>query len=462
MIKNDSFKSLDYKSESNKSKENKYDDENKNSIEKEEEVKSDIDIINPLDEEGEVEEDISYDEIPPDEIESDKEVNENEKSKYQKQLIINFEKNDEIITVTKLSDEKIVVMLSNRKEIRIYSLKTGKLCFTTQEEEKIYCVEELRDNRIAILFTKGNELKIYSLEDKKLIIKTNIGYIGHFVELKNKDLMIHSITKIFFYKLKIDHDYELYQTINESNQEINKTKERTKFFFKFNKRNKDKYCINNVYEISNGNIVSCNKYGIKIYKKDMNGQYQLSIFHPIEEEAHNLLEINNNICIVYGKIYTSPSPTFFSESYALYKIDIENQKMTQICKDQYSTKGGLKGIILGFEYLYHKNFLFIGLCRTLVVLDLNKNGEIIGEYFSDKDKDIPTNIHQFLFNSDDDEFLILAHNRRYKLLRYKNNKFEFVEYFPFQIKKGFLILNNYKFIKFSKNKIILYQKLINH
>ena len=437
MIKNDPFNPLDDKHENNKSKGNKSGDGNKNPFDEVEENKSDINIKNPLDE---VEEDKSddgkinpFDEV--EEIESDKELNENEKSKYQMQLNIKFNENTKISSVTKLSDEKIALLLRDDKEIMIYSLKTGKLCYNFKEEKVIYRIKELKDKRIAVLFDleNKNELKIYSLENENLIIKINHEYIGHFVELKNNDLMFHSTKEIFFYKLKKDHNYELYQTIDESNQEINKTKKREFLFFEFND-NKDeyKYNINNVYEISNGNLVSCNTYGIKIYKKDLNGQYQLTFSHQMGEEPNKLIEINNNILIIYGNIVNSLSPTFFSEYISLNKYDIENQKMTLLSSDDYTDRH-LKGIIFGFKYLYHKNFLFIGFCRKLIVLDLNKNGELIGEYSVDDDKNSVTNINEFLFNIGDDNFLIKDHNDKYKLLRYKNNKFEFIKYFRYEI-----------------------------
>ena len=479
----------------------------KNPKEELKEIKSDKDIKNPLDEAEEViselidknpvvKEEKKNVEIPLNkvEIESDKEVNEKEKSKYPIQLNIKIEKKVGITNVIKLSDEKIAVLLRDEKELRIYSLKDGKLCFTFKEKEKIYSVKELSDEKIAvllkdekelriyslksgklcfifkeeevinyfkelkdkrILFDLRNKLKIYSLEKDRSITTINQADKKKYFELKNNDLIIYSTTEIFFYKLKKDYNYELYQTIDESNQEINKTKKRDLFRMDYFE-NDDKYYINNVYEISKGDLVSCNSYGIKIYKKELNGQYKLSIMNQIREDARYLLEINNNILIIYGNLIDSPSYTFFSESYSLNKYDIENQKMTEICRDHYSDrKGRLKGIILGFEYLYHKNFLFIGFCETLAVLDLNKNGEIM-KYFNG-----PTGVHQFLFNFDDDNFLIKDHDDKYKLIRYKNNKFEFVRYFPFKI-GNFLKLNNNKFITYSENEIILYQNLINN
>ena len=166
------------------------------------------------------------------------------------------------------------------------------MCFTFKEKEEIYSIKELKDKRIAILFWSGKGIKIYSLENENLISKINQEYITHFIELKNNDLMIHSTNEIFLYKLNKDYSYELYQTIDESNQEINKTKDQEYLFFAFDdNKNEDKYNISNVYEIRNGDLVSCNTYGIKIYKKDLDGQYKLLIAHQINEEANHLIEI---------------------------------------------------------------------------------------------------------------------------------------------------------------------------
>ena len=67
-----------------------------------------------------------------------------------------------------------------------------------------------------------------------------------------------------------------------------------------------------------------------------------------------------------------------------------------------------------------------------------------------------------MLDFDDDELLIKDHNKKCKLLRYKNNDFEFVGYFPFYIsEKGLLKLNDNKFIIYSGNEFILYKKLNN-
>ena len=63
---------------------------------------------------------------------------------------------------------------------------------------------------------------------------------------------------------------------------------------------------------------------------------------------------------------------------------------------------------------------------------------------------------------DDDVLIIKDYNKKCKLLRYKNNDFEFAGFFPFYIfKKELLKLNDNKFIIYSGNEFILYKKLNN-
>ena len=53
--------------------------------------------------------------------------------------------------------------------------------------------------------------------------------------------------------------------------------------------------------------------------------------------------------------------------------------MILLYSDNYSDKKGcLAGLIFGFEYLIHKNLIFVGLITKFFVLDLNKNGEFFG------------------------------------------------------------------------------------
>ena len=104
---------LEDKPKINKSKENKPDIENNNPFDEAEEIKSDIDIKNPFDEVEEVESNVGnknrLDEA--EEIKTDNEINENERTKYQKLLKLKFKKDAQINSITQLSDERISLVL---------------------------------------------------------------------------------------------------------------------------------------------------------------------------------------------------------------------------------------------------------------------------------------------------------------------------------------------------------------
>ena len=175
-------------------------------------------------------------------------------------------------------------------------------------DKKIITIKELSNNRIGILFI--NLLSIYSSKTFKKINEINFDngknsetdenesyeedsdnqneIVINFVELKNLDLVLWTTeAKILFYIL-IDSNYILSQTIDESIKQENK-----KEYFhmeRFCSNNKDAYNINSVFQLENGNIVSCNTNGIKIYcKKD--DKYELELSCPMDIEVKNAIEI---------------------------------------------------------------------------------------------------------------------------------------------------------------------------
>ena len=44
-----------------------------------------------------------------------------------------------------------------------------------------------------------------------------------------------------------------------------------KLFVDYDKKEKEYYNLNSVSELMNGDLISCNSYGIKIYKEDKDG-----------------------------------------------------------------------------------------------------------------------------------------------------------------------------------------------
>ena len=86
--------------------------------------------------------------------------------------------------------------------------------------------------------------------------------------MKNLDLVFWTYEDFYFYYLS-QKIYIKYQEINESNQETeNDDSEFNYFRYERRIRERENYKINSICQLKNGNLVSCNSYGIKIYSKE--------------------------------------------------------------------------------------------------------------------------------------------------------------------------------------------------
>ena len=196
-------------------------------------------------------------------------------------------------------------------------------------------------------------MKIYSLKTGNIINKINKENIKKIIELKNKDIVLNSSHEIYIYKLLPNKNYELYQTINEFNQGTNIMKKLV-----FRREKFEYYNINSVYEMMNGDLVSCNSYGLKIYKKEENGLYKISIMKELGEEAKNVIEIKNNILIIFFIFFENISYTFHYYDFKIFKFDIENQELTKINESSMNDRHYGSGVPYISYLLYNNKYLF--------------------------------------------------------------------------------------------------------
>ena len=204
-----------------------------------------------------------------------------------------------------------------------------------EKDNQIYSVYELSEKRIAVLDRNLTNVKIYSLKTGNIINKINKENIEKIIELKNKDIVLNSSHEIYIYKLLPNKNYELYQTINEFNQGTNIMKKLV-----FRREKFEYYNINSVYEMMNGDLVSCNSYGLKIYKKEENGLYKISIMKELGEEAENV------------------SCTFHYYDFKIFKFDIENQELTKINESSMNDRHYGSGVPYISYLLYNNKYLF--------------------------------------------------------------------------------------------------------
>ena len=358
-------------------------------------------------------------------------------------------------------------------------------------DRKIIKIKELSNNRIGILFVhllsiyssktfkKINEIKLdntlfkNSEKDEKNSDNKNEIVID-FIELKNLDLVLWTTkATILFYNLS-DTNYSLFQTIKENIQKEEKEEEEYFHMERFYSNNKDVYNINSIYQLSNGNIVSCNTNGIKIYSKK-NDKYELELSCPMDIEVMNAIEIKINQLILFQYNFISRGHCSRSYhctlTYSVSLYDIENKKSKNLSefKENISLRNNEISFFKSDELLFVKfgQFKFDIYDLKQNMKSLNQNNEIIKidtinefigffrpvNFVRIKDE-MNTN---FLCNYSKDLFFAKDVNNNIKLYQFKNKSFEFYQDFPFSKAeiRGMTKLKNNNIIMYSLNEIMI-------
>ena len=404
-------------------------------------------------------------------------------------------KNSELKTIEKEMTPLIFQLISKRDFYSDYirtileSNKNNPDFFYSNEEllssvENIISIKELSKNSIGILFN-NNTLSIYnSITFLKITeIKINNSHpmekdshddeekIINFIELKNFDLVFWTIKKIFFYKL-FENWYILYQTIDESTEkpQINYNN----YYDLFEGRNSNRLIINSIFQLQNGNIVSCGNFGIKIYSKK-NDNYILFLKQETDIEVKNSIEIKPNKLILMQKYFESGgfcSRTYYCiHRYSLSLYDIENNTLTNLNKFEQNVS--LRHNEITFfnndKYLFIKygDFKFDIYDINQNMQSLNSNNEIIEstqvkEFYNffrercyNKIKD-EMNI-RFLCKYSKDLFFAKNMKNEIKLYKFKDKSFELFQNFPYSTNEniGMIKLKNNNLIIYSNHNVLL-------
>jgi len=386
--------------------------------------------------------------------------NELRNPKLQKEFSINFDDNTDIYDVQELSNKRII---SNRT--KIYSLKTGKLINEISHNKCENNLKELKNNDFVtyssrkIYIYKLAKNNNYELYQTIQIIEENKydELIDGIIELKNNDLLIYSSRKIYIYKLAKNNNYELYQTIDEYKQGTFKKKEKPQEeWCEGNDHFTESYKINSIYELMNGNLISCNSYGIKIYKKNKEGKYELFITKKIKTEVHHVIEIKSNIIIIFCKEVKHISYTFLYFVFDVYKYNIEKDELTELYGERFNDRH-LMDSILHFSYLINNNLLFIRFGFKLEIYDINEEKSLVLE-----NKEDYRLIKEFCCNYDSNTFIAKNRDNKYKIFCYKDNKLYDLGEFPLSNEntKGIIKLQDNNFIIYSVREIILLKILV--
>ena len=372
--------------------------------------------------------------------------------------------------------------------------KNKSLSFTLSnklnfDDKKIITVKELSNNRLGILFV--NLLSIYSSKTFKKINEIKLDntlsqksekdenehenkkeIVIDFIELKNLDLVLWTTNAtIRFYKIA-DNNYTLSQTINENIQK----EEKEEHFYRerFYSNNKDVYHINAIYQLENGNILSCNTNGIKIYCKK-NDKYELDLNYPMDIEVMYAIEIKSNQLILLQVNFVSGG--FCSQSYhctltySVSLFDINNRKSS--CLSEFEENVALRNNEISFFRSNDLLFVKFGQFKFEIydinqnMKSLNQNNEIIGidkinefigfcrlvSFVKIKDE---MNIN-FLCNYSEDLFFAKDAKNNIKLYHFKDKAFESYQDFPLSKAeiRGMIKLKNNSIVMYLYNEIMV-------
>ena len=342
----------------------------------------------------------------------------------------------------------IVYSLENfyKSEIIIMAKLEKRFCINFPEKFEINNLHELSNQRIAVYDYYSKKLQIYSLKTGKYMTEIESEIINDITESKNKDLIICSSKKIYFYKLLPNKHYELYQNIDESKQGT---------FKKTNSDVEEYFNLYSVYELMNGNLISCSSNGIKIYKKNLDNSYNLSFIKQIDSPIRNVIEIKNNLLFLLGH------KSLGEYNLKIYKYDIEKNELTLLNNSSVYDIERNKRFLLNFSYVIINNHLIIRYGFNLDIYDITQDGKLIYDIKIDNSKNIP--FEEIMCNFDENKIVVRTYKGIYKILRYNDKSFTGFEIFPFAHKftKGIIKLRDNNFVIYSKNKIILLKNLEN-
>ena len=367
--------------------------------------------------------------------------NEDEYNKKEKSTL--NEKPLNIQLISKLSFQRGDIDINNKRyaiEIRsVHELPNNRIGILTEFYLLIHSL-----NTMKLIKKLEPDLKLILLEDK------DIGYspLYDFTVLKNNDLVIWNSIIIFFYKLNCK-EYKLYQTINEYNLGTDKEK-----YFKYN--HIFWYKIKSIYELSNGNLVSCNNLGLKLYYKK-NNKYYLKSELKSSKDVEKVVEIKPNILILFTKTFVSGGcrVDVFSNSISIY--DIENKKKTYL-----KTYDNLRNHEGDINFLIKNNYLLIRYNNALDIFNIenmelitfkNEKDYYIYDYFNGKELKTDMRIN-FLCDYYDDLFFVKDYFWEVKIYKFEDEKISFFSNFPFEIIriKGMFKLKN------KNNFIVMYSQ----
>ena len=270
-----------------------------------------------------------------------------------------------------------------------------KLVFNFEDAEKkefsyppcITSIHKLKNNNIGIIID-SNYLSFYSSNTFKLIhsiepqkdnsIINQITYFSliDFIELKNGDLFLWTSFIIIIYK-KSQKTYKLLQIINEKEQGTNYTK-----YSSYGHNQTQYYDLNSLYELRNGDIVSCNSYGLKWYSKK-DDKYILISMQKINMKVKKILEIKDNIFIVFQKesiTYTTrcvlPSRSSTNNNYRVSLFNAKNREEIILIENKAYFSSNSRNYERAFSkinYFLKDKYLFISFANFFYIYDISQN-----------------------------------------------------------------------------------------
>ena len=378
--------------------------------------------------------------------------------------------------VTKIKKEEKEVKEQIKLEEENHKSNTESLNFQITstfnfENSKILKIKELSNKKIGILL--NDSLSIYYINNFKKSEEIELpivnGYsnderIFDFIELKNSDLVLWAPDKILLYKIS-ENKYQLYQTIKDL-EEPKTIKDLDEDFYYGS--NKKKYQINSVYELSNGNLVCCNSFGLTIYKRN-NDIYELDSKHEMELDVRKIIEINPNQLILFQRYHyfywMCSRNNFSSHTYAISIYDIETKTLNKLASNKV-TKNDYYGYTL-FSFLVKKGFLLVRYGNRIDIYDIKNNMNLINhdqedmvkieEKFYGNFKILKDDMNIiFLCDYSDDLFIAKNAGDTARIYKFEDNSVKYVKEFPFQLEdlEEIIKLKNNVLLMYSKNKLM--------